>query len=384
MKSTLSALALVMALLAFSCEQNPPVVVTPGGGQHQSSGSGSQNVPDTGDDEDPGDDGQDSGETQTGEQYSSETYTNPLTTGSWADPTIWRSGSNFYTYSTMGSSLKKMKRSTDLVHWTDTVTPFSQDTDNTLKAYGGSRWAPDVVKIGDKWMMYFTCRNDSSSGIVALSSDTAAGPFTIIGRITYSGDTGIKDSIDPEVVKDPETGKVWLFFGSTGKMHRVELNSTGTALAEGAQYVHVAGVDVNQNSARDKVFEGAYLYRRDGWWYLFASAAQYWNYTYKVVVGRSRTIDGEFLDRQGRKMTDGYSTPVITSASGDRFFGPGHNGEIFTDTFGHDYILYHCHDSSAGNDDKRFLMLQEIRWDAEGWPYVEGGKPCLTAPVPVF
>ena len=319
-----------------------------------------------------------------GQTYSTETYTNPVTTGSWADPTIWRSGDTFYTYSTMSSSVKKMMTSTDLVHWTNSDVPFTDATNSSLVAYGSSRWAPDVVKIGVKWMMYITCRNDSSSGIAALSANYPEGPFSLVGRITYSGNTGIKDSIDPEVVLDPETGKVWLFFGSTGKMHRVELNSAGTALAEGAQYVHVAGLDVNQNSARDKVFEGAYLYRRDGWWYLFASAAQYWNYTYKVGVGRSRTIDGEFLDRQGRKMTDGYATPVITSASGDRLFGPGHNGEIFTDSYGHDYILYHCHDASAGNDDKRYLMLQELLWDSEGWPCVEGGRPCASAPVPVF
>ena len=143
-------------------------------------------------------------------------------------------------------------------------------------------------------------------------------------------------------------------------------------------------MDVNQNSARDKVFEGAYLHYRDGWWYLFASAAQYWNYTYKVVVGRSRTIDGEFLDRQGRKMTEGYSTPVISSADGDNFFGPGHNGEIFTDDKGRDFIFYHCHDKSKNNDDKRFLMLQQIFWDESGWPYVEGGKPCSGGVAPYF
>ena len=35
---------------------------------------------------------------------------------------------------------------------------------------------------------------------------------------------------------DPSSGKVWMFFGSVGKMHRVELDAEGTAVAPGARY----------------------------------------------------------------------------------------------------------------------------------------------------
>ena len=311
-------------------------------------------------------------------------FTNPVYSANWADPTIWFSDGVFRTYSTMGSGVKNMLSSTNLVSWKIAECPFSSDVNDALVAFGNDRWAPDVVRLGSKWMMYITCRNDSSSGIAALSADSAEGPFSLVGRITYSGDTGIKDSIDPEVVRDPADGTVWMFFGSTGKMHRVRLSADGTQLASGAKYEHIAGVDVNTNSARNKVFEGAYLYFRDGWWYLFASAAQYWNASYKVVVGRSRSLDGVFLDKDGHKMTEGYATPVISSASGDRFYGPGHNGEIFTDSIGQDFILYHCHDTKRGDDGRRYLMIQRLFWDADGWPYVDGGKPCEGDFAPAF
>lgn len=79
-----------------------------------------------------------------------------------------------------------------------------------------------------------------------------------------------------------------------------------------------------------------------GWWYLFASHGCYWNHTYSIAVGRAKTLDGPFLDRKGRKMTDGFATPVAESKKGDRFLGPGHNGEIAT-IDGHDWIPFHCH-----------------------------------------
>lgn len=41
---------------------------------------------------------------------------------------------------------------------------------------------------------------------------------------------------------------------------------------------------------------------RDGWWYLFASAGRYNDYSYAIVVGRSRNADGPFLTKDGKDM----------------------------------------------------------------------------------
>ena len=313
------------------------------------------------------------------------TFNNPVwTEGSKADPTVWRDGDTFYSAATgIGTLLK----STDLVNWTSISGPLSSTEKNKVKdKYGSDYWAPDVIKLNGKWCMYLTVRRSSSdSGICLFESSSPAGPFTYVSRVTDGNETGIKDSIDAEVVEDPTTGKLWLFFGSTGKMHRVELAEDGTKVADGAKYVHVAGLDSSQNSSRSKVFEGCYLHFRDGYWYLFASAGLYSNSTYKVVVGRSSTLEGTFTDKQGRKMTEGYAETFLKSDNGDAFFGPGHNAEIFTDTTGQDYILYHCHNASVnGGSANRWLMLQRVYWASDGWPYVEGGKPAATDITPVF
>ena len=71
-------------------------------------------------------------------------------------------------------------------------------------------------------------------------------------------------------------------------------------------------------------------------------------------------------------MKDGFATAVVSSGKDDLFFGPGHNGEIAT-IDGRDYLPFHCH--VRGKSPKaRPLFVQELFWDADGWPYVRDGR----------
>jgi beta-xylosidase len=240
-----------------------------------------------------------------------------------------------------------------------------------------------VVKIGRKWMLYLTCYNsDRDCGIFAFSSDAPDGPFDFVSKITHSKDTGIKDTIDPEVVRDGT--QLWLFFGSVGRVHRIKLDKTGTAPAEGAEYELVAGMDIDTDPSRQTVFEGSYLHRHGSWWYLFVSSGHFGDGSYRIRVGRSSSLDGVFLDKSGSKMSEGYGTVILSSVSGDRFYGPGHNGEIFTDKTGQDYILYHCHDASSTVSGSRSTLLQRIYWDEDGWPFFKTGKPLAIDESPIF
>ena len=77
-------------------------------------------------------------------------------------------------------------------------------------------------------------------------------------------------------------------------------------------------------------------------------------------------------------MKEGFATTVLRSDEGDRFYGPGHCGEIFKAKDGGEYIFYHCHVKGSRNPGSRPLFIDRILWDKEGWPYVEGGKPSET------
>ena len=314
------------------------------------------------------------------------TYINPVYPKDWPDPTVWRADDGkFYSLSTGQNSRRPLLCSYDLVHWRfSDIVPLDEHVMQRFRQVGRHVWAPDIAMVNGTRMAYFTLYNSKGDASIAvLRESSTPGKFEYVDVITSGKVTGIDDTIDPEVVVDDETGKVWMFFGSMGRIHRIELNRYGTQLADSARYEVVAGVHGSENPQRDRVFEGSYLHYRKGWWYLFVSAGQYWNDTYQIKVGRSKTLDGEFVDREGRTMKEGYATTIIRSDKDDYFYGPGHNGEIFTDKKQRDWMLYHCHNKSA-HPNARPMMLQRIRWDKSGWPYVKNGKPITTDKRPKF
>ena len=298
----------------------------------------------------------------TASAFSDVKFSNPVYPKDFPDPTTWQAPDG--TWRAVSTSHKLLK-SKDFFTWENTglraipheeLAPFRKRFDNV--------WAPDVFKNGKEYLMYISLiQTAPDSAIAVFSSTSPDGPFTNGKIITDSKITKIRDTIDPEVVRD-EKGQLWLFFGSTGKIHRIKLAPDGKSIAKGAKYDHVAGLA--NSPGRKKVFEGAYLHKHNGWWYLFASRGQYWDHSYGVIVGRSKTLDGTFVDRKGVPMTEGGGTPVITSGAKDKFFGPGHNGEITTIN-GRDYMPLHCH-IKGKHSGRRPLFITEIKWDDEGWP----------------
>ncbi len=304
----------------------------------------------------------------------SDSITNPVWPRDWPDPTVWQAEDGMYYSLATGGG--RLLRSEDLRHWHMTdVFPIDRQSWEQIRSVAHHFWAPDVAVVGGKRLLYTTLYNSAEDSNIAVLKETEPGHFSYVRCITRGAETGIEDTIDPEVVTDPETGRVWMFFGSVGGIHRVELAQDGLSVKEGATYEHVAGRTIHENPSRSRVFEGSYLHHRDGWWYLFVSSGHYGDHTYQLLVGRSRSLTGEFLSRDGKPMLEGYATPVLHSDKGDRFYGPGHCGEIFQAEDGFDYIFYHCHDTHQRRQGSRPMMLSRIQWDAEGWPFVEGGKP---------
>lgn len=314
-------------------------------------------------------------------------FTNPVINQNWPDPTAILNPEDGCYYSIATGVNRTFIRSSNLCEWENTdIHPFEEETVERLKQLGPNVWAPQFAKIDGRYLIYVTARSSAEdSRIVALSSPTVTGPYKFENIITDSKVTGIKDTIDPFAFVDDQTGKVWLVFGSIGGIHQVELTKDGLSLAEGAAYKHIAGQDIEKDNSRLTVFEGSYVYKRDGWWYLFASAGRYNDYSYAIVVGRSRNAEGPFLTKEGKDMVDGYGTAILTSSPYDLFYGPGHDGEIFTDKNGDTFIIYHTHygnypaERTKKSHNTRFTNLQRIYWDKDGWPYfkrdeISGGK----------
>lgn len=305
-------------------------------------------------------------------------YSNPVLSASYPDPCII-DGENgyFYMFATGTIGTTKMYRSPNLIDWEEADSPF---TDNAVAdclsdlnlSSAFVYWAPEIVKVGNKYNLYIS---KQANPMLVFQSDHPYFGYEYVGKIITATNGLTSDNIDACVRYDLD-GVLWMVWGSTYGMYRQKLATDGLSLDTSDTKAHIAGKTISEDNTRATVFEGAYLYRRKGYWYLFVSAGKYNNYTYCLKVGRSETLTGTFVDKDGNNMTDGYATTILSSANGDTLYGPGHNGRIFTDKDNRTYMIFHSHYTGAGSTSVRYICLQEIFWDENGWPYFgNNGKP---------
>ena len=164
--------------------------------------------------------------------------TNPIWRGNWPDPTVWVGDDG--RYHCIATNPTRSIVSDDLFHWEmSEVAPVDINSWGAMSAVAQRFWAPDVATVDGKRNMYLTLYNSAEDSNIAVLQEYAPCQFRYVGIITSSRETGIHDTIDPEVVTDPKTGKVWLFFGSVGGIHRVELNKDGLSLKEKLRRDHL-------------------------------------------------------------------------------------------------------------------------------------------------
>lgn len=307
-------------------------------------------------------------------------YTNPVFDQNTPDPSVVQAPDGaFYAYGTGGTC----RKSYDLVHWEDMGIALQRPTwnDSVRTDKNGkqhpmrfSLWALDVSRVGKKYLVHYASAywgNETRTGL-GVAEGTSPTEFTDCGKMFCSTEIGVQNSIDPCYVKDK--GKKYLIWGSFRKLYMGRLTKDGKRIKNPSHLTQVAGT----------AFEGAMVYKRKGYYYLFASVGtccEGAKSTYHTVVGRSKKLAGPYVDRQGGRMLDNHYETVIKG--NDRWKGPGHNSEIITDKEGDTWLLYHAYDA-LDPEKGRVMLLDKLLWDEEGWPYVEGGTPSTTpqdAPV---
>lgn len=323
-------------------------------------------------------------------------YQNPCTvtranselkySGEIADPSVVRGDDGyFYSFSTAYRVLRSEDAcnwelySENIIKWPSwgaEVSPY--DNDYNL-------WAPDVVKVGDKWIYYYSLSGwDKPRGIGYAIADEIAGPYEDQGKLFSGDEMGIKNCIDPQTFVDDD-GSVYMTVGSFQGLYMVELTDDGMGLKNGLEYQKanktlIAGYDGNWDGA---TYEGSYIIKKDDYYYYFGSAGSCCvgkNSTYKVYVGRSKNIKGPYVDANNAKLTDSR----VATTNGNLVLqkpmamdgivaGVGHNS-ILLDDFGDYWIYYHGY-SKNDNFGTRHLFMDKLLWDEDGFPYVEGKRP---------
>ena len=84
-------------------------------------------------------------------------YQNPVINYSLPDPSIIKGEDGYYyLYATEDIRNLPIHRSKDLVEWEYVGTAFTKSTRPDFEPKGGL-WAPDINKIGDKYVLYYSC-----------------------------------------------------------------------------------------------------------------------------------------------------------------------------------------------------------------------------------
>lgn len=303
-------------------------------------------------------------------------YPQPTQTGDTRDvhdPEIVQAGSDYYVFSTNDGI--PIRRSRDLMSWTFLGRVFPDQLPGWARsALPGveAPWAPAVAYVDGQYRLYYALSTfGSPRSVIGLTTNTTLDPaapgygWQDRGKVVESFAGYDYNAIDPAVIEDAD-GKLWLAWGSWGGGIKLR------ALDRATGFLSPTDSTIWSLARRplEKSIEGAYIVRRGGYYYLFASfdnCCNGVNSTYNVRVGRSASVTGAYLDQAGVSMTAGGGTPVLTGYG--RMLGPGHASVLQKD--GQYFLVHHFYD--AADNGGPHLQVRPLLWDADGWPVA--GEP---------
>lgn len=292
------------------------------------------------------------------------------------DPsTIIKCKERYYIFGTGPGIISKS--SADGVVWSDGPAAFATAPAWVIGAapgFNGDFWAPDIAYVNGRYCLYYSVSSwGSQQSAIGLATNPTLDPsdpayhWTDAGIVVQSVNGNSFNTIDPCVTTDA-SGNPWLSFGSYWNgIYLIQLDPvTGLRIAPNSPMTHLA-----YNGS----IEANCLYRRGGYYYLFVnwgSCCTGVNSTYNVRVGRSTSIAGPYLDRNGVDLRSAGGT-LFAEASG-KFTGPGHIGIL--NEAGKRWVTYHYYDAGDyaswyGAYGAADFDLQPLTWTADDWPVLQ-------------
>jgi arabinan endo-1,5-alpha-L-arabinosidase len=295
------------------------------------------------------------------------------------DPVMAREGDSYYVFST-GPGIT-MYRSTDLVNWERIGRVFEQDpvwAQSVASGFNGHIWAPDIYQKDGRFYLYYSIsafgKNTSGIGVTVnetLDPDSPDYRWEDQGMVLQSvPNRDHWNAIDPAIIED-EDGTAWMSFGSFwAGLKLVKLDPGLVKLAEPQEWYSLARRpgDPTKPDADPGTgaIEAPFIFRKGDWYYQFVSfdlCCRKMNSTYKIMVGRSKSVTGPYFDKEGISMLDGGGSLVL--AGNENWVALGHNSAYTFD--GQDYLVFHAYETADNALQK--LRILPIRWE-DGWPVV--------------
>jgi len=293
------------------------------------------------------------------------------------DPCMIKAGDTYYVLTTgMG-----MKSSKDMIHWVGAGSLWDRSTkfswwNNDIPGNVGL-WAPDIHYADGKYWVYYSVSAwmnfNSSVGLatnVTMDKNDPRYKWVDEGKVVDFRNGGDSvNVIDPNFFADSD-GKHYLVYGSyKGGLRLMELNpKTGHPFTEKPELTIIT----------THLGEGSYIIKGPEYYYIFASRGKCCagiESTYQIVVGRSKSVKGPYLTKEGKKWTDNDYTVFLAGDYAEP--GRGHNGFFAQgDTT---YIVYHAYTRAFNG--ASLLNIKPMYMDKDGWPSLDPKDKLFAMPA---
>ncbi|MBE6607568.1 MAG: hypothetical protein E7633_03305 [Ruminococcaceae bacterium] len=256
-----------------------------------------------------------------------------------------------------------VKRSPNLKTWQNCNWVFDTFPSYITEKLGNSAsiWAPGFYTVGDKLCIYYCASTlGSQNSLIGLVyADSPTGPYTDMGIVIESKAGDPYNCIDPNIFVD-DNGKTYLIFGSywDGIFMRSIDPSTGLLNEKETTLWHLA-----KGSGG---LEAPYIVKRGDYYYLFvARGVLGQDGSYHWAVGRSESLFGPYLDRDGKPMLEGNSTALTENKRHTE--GVAH-AQPFLDSNGQWYMVSEMWTEDSDLENNISIHISTIVWSENGWP----------------
>ena len=329
------------------------------------------------------------------------TIQNPILRGFHPDPSIIRVGEDYYIATSTFEWWPgvRLHHSRDLKNWEQIEYPLSRLSQLDLRGVGVSQgiWAPCLTyDQGTFYLVYTVVRSfycnmyDTENYLV--TSDNIHGPWSEPVALNNFG-------FDPSLFHD-EDGRKYMVSMVTD--HRVPKKYAGRLVLQEYDPEKKAMTGPVRDIYRgEKIFlEGPHIYKRQGWYYLFAADTGTGEGHGQSVL-RSRDIWGPYemlKENHGEQREENEAFSILTSRHyEDILLQKSGHGDLVETPGGEWYMVHLCgrafvdrNPADAGRfpNSRRYMMgretaIQKILWREDGWPVLEAGGTTPQNEVPV-
>ncbi|MEO5685640.1 MAG: glycoside hydrolase 43 family protein [Chitinophagaceae bacterium] len=278
------------------------------------------------------------------------TYKNPILHADYSDPDAIRVGDNYYMVSSSFEDVPGLPilHSKDLVNWRiaghalQRMPPYEHFS---RPRHGEGVWAPAIRFRNNQFYIYYP---DPDFGIYLVTAKNVAGPWT--EPVLVEGGKGL---IDPCPFWD-DNGLAYLVHGFAGSRAGIKSVIVIKKLNAAADKTIDAGKLVFDGHDNDPTLEGPKMYKRNGYYYIFAPAGG--------------VSTGWQLALRSKKIYGPYERKVVMDKGNSAVNGP-HQGAWINTPAGEDWFLHFQDKGMYG----RVVHLQPMQWRND-WPVIGTDK----------